>query len=55
MKSVGLYNDKLLTEVELCWADLVVVMEDHQKIEMGKKFPKYYIQKRRVCLSVSDI
>ena len=33
-KSAGLYNEKPLTEKQLSWANLVVVMEDGQRTEI---------------------
>lgn len=54
-KSAGLYNDKPVSEVQLKWADLVVVMEEEQRHEIAKRFPKQYLTKRIVCLDVPDI
>lgn len=38
-KSAGLYNNKPITEKQLSWADLVIVMEDAQKNRNIKKIP----------------
>ena len=54
-RSAGLYNLKPLTENELAWADLVVVMEDHQRTEIGKRFPKQYMQKRIISFNIPDV
>ncbi|MFH0977891.1 MAG: phosphotyrosine protein phosphatase [Candidatus Woesearchaeota archaeon] len=54
-KSAGLYNEKPVTEKELSWADLVVVMEEEQRTEIGKRFPKLYLQKRIISLDIPDI
>ena len=54
-KSAGLYNEKPVTEKELSWADVVVVMEDDQRSELAKRFPKQYMQKRILSLNVPDI
>ena len=54
-KSAGLYNEKPVTAKELLWADVVVVMEDIQRSELGKRFPKEYLQKKIVSLNVPDI
>jgi len=54
-KSAGLYNEKPVTEKQLSWADLVIVMEDNQRSEIAKKFPKLYLQKRILSLNVPDI
>jgi len=54
-KSAGLYNEKPLTEKQLSWADIVVVMEDSQRSEIAKRFPEQYMQKRIVTLGIPDI
>lgn len=53
-KSAGLYNTKPVTEKELSWADTIIVMEDFQRTEIGKRFPKLYLQKRILSLSIPD-
>lgn len=53
-KSAGLFNEKPLTEKQLSWADMVVVMEDFQRAEIAKRFPKVYIQKRILSLNIPD-
>ncbi len=54
-KSAGLYNEKPVTEKQLSWADTIVVMEDEQRSEIAKRFPKQYIQKRILSLEIPDI
>lgn len=54
-KSAGLYNDKPLTRKQISWADIVVVMEDMQRSEIAKRFPKEYMQKRIISLDIPDI
>lgn len=54
-KSAGLYNEMPLDEKQLSWADLVVVMEESQRSEIAKRFPKQYMQKRIVSLDIPDI
>ncbi len=54
-KSAGLYNEKPLTKSQLSWADLVVVMEDEQRKEISKRFPKEYLQKKIISLGIKDI
>ena len=54
-KSAGLYNEKPVTEKELSWADLIVVMEDSQRSELSKRFPKQYMQKQIISLEIPDI
>lgn len=54
-KSAGLYNEVPVTEKELEWADLVAVMEDFQRDELIKRFPKQYMKKRIISLNVPDV
>jgi predicted protein tyrosine phosphatase len=54
-KSAGLYNEKPVTEKQLEWADMIVVMEDAQRSEIAKRFPKAYVRKRIVSLDIPDI
>ena len=54
-KSAGLYNEKPVTEKQLSWADVVVVMEDSQRAEIAKRFPEQYMKKRILSLDIPDI
>ena len=54
-KSAGLYNEKPVTEKQLSWADIVVVMEDAQRTELASRFPKQYMQKKIISLNIPDI
>lgn len=54
-KSAGLYNSKPVTARHLSWADIVIVMEDVQREEIAKRFPKQYMQKRILSLNIPDI
>ena len=54
-RSAGLYNQKPVTADEISWADTVIVMEEEQRSEMAKRFPKQYLQKRILCLDIPDI
>lgn len=54
-KSAGLYNGKPVTEEIIAWADIVVTMDDEQRSEIGKRFPRQYIQKQIISLNVPDI
>ena len=53
-KSAGLYNNKPVSEKEISWADVIVVMEDKQRSELAKRFPKLYMQKRILSLDILD-
>ncbi|MBI5065539.1 phosphotyrosine protein phosphatase [Candidatus Woesearchaeota archaeon] len=52
-KSAGLFNNPV-TEKQISWADLVVVMEDFQREEIAKRFPKQYLQKQIISLNIPD-
>ena len=54
-KSAGLYNEKPVTEKQLSWADVIVVMEDTQRAEIAKRFPKQYMQKRILSFDIQDV
>ncbi len=53
-KSAGLFNEIPLTKEQLSWADLVVVMEDFQRKEIGKRFPELYLKKKIISLNIPD-
>ena len=44
-----------LKEEDLEWADIVYVMEEHQRSEIGKQFPAQYLKKRILNLDIPDI
>ena len=54
-KSAGLYNETPVDEKQLSWADLVVVMEESQRSEIAKRFPKVYMQKQIISLDIPDV
>ena len=54
-KSAGLYNERPVTEEELAWADIIIVMEERQREELSKRFPKQYLQKRILSLDIADV
>jgi len=54
-KSAGLYSEKLVTEDEISWADLVVVMKNDQRKEISERFPKQYLMKKIISFDVEDI
>ncbi len=53
-KSAGLYSENPVTETQIEWADIVVVMEDFQRTEIAKRFPQQYLSKRIVSLGIPD-
>lgn len=53
-KSAGLYSKIPVSEKQLKWADVIMVMEEEQRHELAKRFPKAYIQKRILNLNVPD-
>ena len=54
-KSAGLYCNPKLNKKQLSWADTIIVMEDEQRSEIAKRFPKEYMQKRILSLGIPDI
>ena len=54
-RSAGLYNEKPVTEAEMDWANKIIVMEDFQRTELSKRFPKQYMQKQILSLEIPDI
>lgn len=54
-KSAGLYNSKPVTERQISWADIIIVMEEAQRAEIAKRFPEQYMQKRILSLEIPDI
>ncbi len=53
-KSAGLYNEHPVKEDDLEWADIVLVMEEGQRTELSKRFPKLYLKKRILSLNIPD-
>lgn len=54
-KSAGLYNTKPITEKQISWADAIIVMEEAQRSEIAKRFPKQYMLKRILSLDIPDV
>lgn len=54
-KSTGLYSENPITEKQVAWADTIVVMEDVQRSEIAKRFPKQYMLKHIFSLNIPDI
>ncbi len=54
-KSAGLFSVHPLTEEDLIWADNVVVMEDFQREEIGKRFPNLYLKKTIISFDIPDM
>jgi predicted protein tyrosine phosphatase len=53
--SAGLHNENPVTEKQISSADLIIVMEETQREELAKRFPKLYMQKKILCLDIPDI
>jgi predicted protein tyrosine phosphatase len=54
-RSAGLYNNHPVSADQIEWADTVIVMEEGQRDEIAKRFPKHYMMKKILCLDVPDI
>lgn len=50
----GLYSESPLKKSQMQWADIILVMEDHQREEISKRFPKEYMEKRIISLDIPD-
>ena len=50
----GIYSN-LIAKEDVAWADLVIVMEDHQRSEIAKRFPEEYLKKKIISIDVPDI
>lgn len=53
-KSAGLYNERPVTESQISWADMVIVMEDSQRAEIARRFPGLYMKKRIISFDIPD-
>jgi len=53
-RSAGLYNEHPVKESDLEWADVILVMEDAQRTELSKRFPRLYLKKQFLCLDIPD-
>lgn len=54
-RSAGLYNERPISAKELGWADVVVLMDEEQRIELARRFPLQVLKKRIVTLDVPDV
>lgn len=54
-KSAGLYNPRPVTEKQISWAEVIIVMEDSHRSEIAKRFPKQYMLKRILLLDIPDV
>jgi predicted protein tyrosine phosphatase len=55
-KSAGIYSHKNpLTEEKIDWADIVIVMEDHQRTFIADNFPIEYLSNKIISLNIQDI
>ena len=55
-KSAGIYSEaKPVTSELLEWAELVFVIEQHQRKWISERFPKEYLKKKILCLEIPDV
>ncbi len=54
-ESAGLYSEHPLNEEQLEQSDLIVVMEESQRSEIAKRFPKQYMMKKIISFNIPDI
>lgn len=55
VKSAGLYNESPVSKRQILWADTIIVMEESQRSELARRFPKEYLKKRIVSMDIPDI
>jgi len=53
-RSAGVFNLKPVTKEELEWADIIMVMEEPLRREIGLRFPDLYLKKKMINLDVPD-
>jgi predicted protein tyrosine phosphatase len=51
----GIYRDDQNIENKIEWADLIIVMEEHQRKWIGENYPSEYIKKKILCLNIPDM
>lgn len=49
----GIYGKDFKDKIE--WADLIIVMEEHQRKFIAENYPKLYLQKKILCFDIPDI
>ena len=54
-RSAGLYNEHPVSEQQVAWADIIIVMEEHQRSEIARRFPQMYLQKKILSIDIQDI
>jgi len=54
-RSAGLYNDHPVTQAQLDWADIIIVMEQAQRTELIRRYAHITLHKRILCLDIPDI
>ena len=53
-RSAGIFNLTPVTKEELEWADIVMVMEESLRREIGLRFPDLYLKKKIISLDIPD-
>jgi predicted protein tyrosine phosphatase len=53
--AAGLYSDTPVTESQLAQTDVIVVMEERHRRQIGRRFPTLYLQKRILVLGIPDV
>jgi predicted protein tyrosine phosphatase len=54
-KSGGLFNENPVKSSQLCWADIIIVMESFQRKIIAEKFPGVYLKKKIISLDIPDM
>lgn len=50
----GLYNN-IVSEEQIDWADLIIVMKTRHRTEIGRRYPEQYLRKQIISLEIPDI
>jgi predicted protein tyrosine phosphatase len=53
-RSAGLYNEYPVEEKHLAWADIVIVMDEMQRSEIQRRFPRVSEEKKIINIEVPD-
>lgn len=54
-RSAGLFNDTPVSELDITWANIIVVMEPFQRKEIARRFPSLYLKKKIISFDIPDL
>ena len=50
-----MYNENPVNANDIEWADIIFTMENEQRNELSRRFPKQYLRKKILCLNIPDV